>query len=124
MSDLNRALAGCGFDTKQRGNRWLKHVSPAILAISRKIAKGRPGLDISAANIVQAILHNDRERAAEAGRKGGQASHGGSHSRASENAPETRQGQDGVADEHNPGNFAEDHVKAVAAGRKGGQSSH
>ena len=45
---------------------------------------------------------NDRQRAAEAGRKGGQ-----------------HQGK-----ANNPGNFANDRAKASAAGRKGGQRSH
>jgi uncharacterized protein len=45
---------------------------------------------------------NDRERASEAGRTGGQ-----------------HQGK-----ENNPGNFAHDREKAAEAGRKGGQHSH
>jgi general stress protein YciG len=45
---------------------------------------------------------NDRRRAAEAGRIGGQ-----------------RQGR-----HNNPGNFANDRAKAAEAGRKGGQHSH
>ncbi len=45
---------------------------------------------------------NDREKAAEAGRTGGQ-----------------HQGK-----ENNPGNFANDREKAAEAGRKGGQNSH
>ena len=45
---------------------------------------------------------NDREKAAEAGRMGGQ-----------------HQGK-----ETNPGNFANDRAKASEAGRKGGQQSH
>ncbi len=48
---------------------------------------------------------SDRERAAEAGRKGGENSHGG-----------------GGAD-NNRGNFAQDRERASEAGRKGGQQS-
>ncbi len=48
----------------------------------------------------------DREKASEAGHKGGQHSHGGGGA------------------EHNPGNFAQDREKASEAGRKGGQHSH
>jgi general stress protein YciG len=46
---------------------------------------------------------NDRERAAEAGRTGGQHSQGGG------------------GGSHNSGNFAQDREKAAEAGRKGGQ---
>ena len=46
---------------------------------------------------------NDRERASEAGRKGGEHSHGGGGA------------------QHNPGNFAQDREKESEAGRKGGQ---
>ena len=46
---------------------------------------------------------NDRERAAVAGRKGGEHSHGGGGA------------------EHNRGNFAHDRERAAEAGRKGGQ---
>ena len=49
---------------------------------------------------------NDRARAAEAGRLGGQRSHGGG----------------GAA--HNRGNFAQNRQRASEAGRKGGQHSH
>ena len=49
---------------------------------------------------------HDRARAVEAGRKGGEHSHGGGGAR------------------HNPGNFAQDRDKAVEAGRRGGQHSH
>ena len=60
---------------------------------------------------------DDRERAAEAGRKGGQASHGaGSHGEAHSKSP--------AGGEHRSGNFADDREKASEAGRKGGQASH
>jgi general stress protein YciG len=48
----------------------------------------------------------DREKASEAGRKGGEHSHGGGGA------------------ENNPGNFAQDRERAAEAGRKGGQHSH
>jgi len=54
----------------------------------------------------------DRQKASEAGQKGGHASspqHGGTHER----------------DSHQSGgNFAQDHEKAAEAGRKGGHASH
>lgn len=58
---------------------------------SQGVRKGNPG-----------NFANDRARAAEAGRVGGQ-----------------NQGK-----ANNPGNFANDRGKAAAAGRKGGQNSH
>jgi len=48
----------------------------------------------------------DRQRAVEAGRKGGQRSRGGGGA------------------SHNPGNFAQDRERAAEAGRKGGRHSH
>ncbi len=53
---------------------------------------------------------NDRERASEAGKKGGEHSHGGQQQQGS-----GRQGQQGG----NSGNFANDREKASEAGRKG-----
>lgn len=53
---------------------------------------------------------NDRDKASEAGKKGGQAS-GGTSS-------QTSQGSG------HGGNFANDHEKASEAGKKGGQHSH
>ena len=53
----------------------------------------------------------DPQLAAEAGRKGGQASHGGQ-----------QQGQQGGG--QGGGNFAKDRERAAEAGRKGGQASH
>jgi general stress protein YciG len=55
---------------------------------------------------------NDRERASEAGRKGGHMSHGG------------QQSQGGAKSGQMGGNFAQDKEKASEAGRKGGQSGH
>ena len=49
----------------------------------------------------------DHELAAEAGRKGGELSHGGT-----------------VGTSHRGGNFAEDRERAAEAGRKGGEHSH
>ena len=53
----------------------------------------------------------DHELAAEAGRKGGEHSHGGGS-------------QPGQGGHHGGGNFAEDRERAAEAGRKGGQHSH
>ncbi|MBB2185376.1 con-10 family general stress protein [Gluconacetobacter liquefaciens] len=53
----------------------------------------------------------DREKAAEAGRKGGQHSHG-------------NVGHSAGGAEHKAGNFADDPEKAAEAGRKGGHASH
>jgi general stress protein YciG len=56
---------------------------------------------------------NDPQRASEAGKKGGERSHGG------------QQQQGGSSQDQqsgNPGNFANDREKASEAGRKGGQS--
>ncbi|MET4636593.1 general stress protein [Kaistia defluvii] len=54
----------------------------------------------------------DRELASEAGRKGGEASHGGSR------AEEDEDGQSGGQQD---GNFAENPERASEAGQKGGQ---
>jgi uncharacterized protein len=56
---------------------------------------------------------NDRERASEAGKKGGKQSHGGQQQQGS--------GSEGQQS-GNPGSFANDREKASEAGRKGGQS--
>jgi uncharacterized protein len=53
---------------------------------------------------------NDREKASEAGRKGGQQSHSGGSS-----SDESKGSKSG-------GNFANDREKASEAGRKGGQN--
>lgn len=58
----------------------------------------------------------DHELAAEAGRKGGQNSHGGGNT-AGESSGNSGGSSSG-------GNFANDRQKASEAGRKGGQSSH
>jgi hypothetical protein len=55
---------------------------------------------------------NDPQHASEAGKKGGEHSHG------QQNQGGGSQGQQGG----NPGNFANDREKASEAGRKGGQS--
>lgn len=56
---------------------------------------------------------NDRERASEAGRKGGQ------HSGSTHGNETGRQGGQGGS-----GNFANDRERASEAGKKGGQMSH
>jgi hypothetical protein len=58
---------------------------------------------------------NDSQRASEAGKKGGQHSHSGSHG-----SPGSQQETGDSA----RGNFANDSEKASEAGRKGGQHSH
>ncbi len=57
----------------------------------------------------------DRELAAEAGRKGGQASHGGESRDSDSDSDRNRGGS---------GNFAQDRERAAEAGRKGGEASH
>ncbi|KXV65937.1 con-10 family general stress protein [Gluconobacter oxydans] len=59
----------------------------------------------------------DRERASEAGRKGGEHSHGG-HSTKETSKSSSSGG------EHSARGFAKDPQKASEAGRKGGQASH
>lgn len=59
----------------------------------------------------------DRELAAEAGRKGGEASHSGGN----QGGGQGNQGG-GEGGGQNGGNFAQDREKASEAGRKGGQS--
>jgi uncharacterized protein len=61
----------------------------------------------------------DRERASQAGQKGGQQSHPGSQTHTGSQAMDRdrERGQQG-------GNFAQDREKASEAGRKGGQHSH
>jgi hypothetical protein len=59
----------------------------------------------------------DRELASEAGRKGGEHSHGGQ-----QQAGGSERGQQGSGSHRGgSGNFAEDREKASQAGRKGGQ---
>jgi general stress protein YciG len=60
----------------------------------------------------------DHELAAEAGRKGGQHSHGGSAEGDHGGKPGGEQGGKGG------GNFADDRERAAEAGRKGGHASH
>jgi general stress protein YciG len=71
---------------------------------------------------------NDREKAAEAGKKGGEHSHSGSgqssgasHSGSGSHGGGSDSGGSGTG---NPGNFANDREKASEAGKKGGQHSH
>lgn len=59
----------------------------------------------------------DRERASEAGRKGGEHNHGG-HSTKETSKSSSSGG------EHSARGFAKDPQKASEAGRKGGQASH
>jgi hypothetical protein len=67
---------------------------------------------------------NDREKASEAGRKGGQHSHQGSSDQESgdRSRQEGSEGSDGQRG--GSGNFANDRDKASEAGRKGGEHSH
>lgn len=58
----------------------------------------------------------DRERASEAGRKGGEHSHGGQQSQSGTDNRQQGGGQRGGS-----GNFAQDRERAAEAGRKGGQ---
>ncbi|GAN77083.1 hypothetical protein Asru_0231_05 [Acidisphaera rubrifaciens HS-AP3] len=69
---------------------------------------------------------DDRARASEAGKKGGQHSHGGSHDNPGNFAqnPERAAEAGRKGGEHSSGSFAQDHEKAAEAGRKGGQHSH
>ena len=57
---------------------------------------------------------NDRERASDAGKKGGQASHGGEHRGSGGQSDDKRGGGGNVANERDHGSDA---------GKKGGQSS-
>src|ERR1700720_2816579 len=75
-------------------------------AIERLAACGKGVTAMKEHSGNQGNFAEDRERASEAGRKGGQHSHGGG------------------GGEHNPGNFAKDREKAAEAGRKGGEHSH
>lgn len=59
---------------------------------------------------------NDREKASEAGKKGGQAS-GGQQSQPADKSTSGGQGSGGR------GNFADDREKASEAGKKGGEHS-
>jgi general stress protein YciG len=59
---------------------------------------------------------NDPARASEAGKKGGEHSHGG-HSQTSQSG--SHSGQQGGS-----GNFANDPARASEAGKKGGEASH
>ncbi len=61
----------------------------------------------------------DRELAAEAGRKGGEASHGGQQQASGSGG--SQQGGSG-SERGGSGNFANDRERASEAGRKGGQS--
>jgi general stress protein YciG len=63
---------------------------------------------------------NDPERASEAGKKGGEHSHGGQHGQ--EGGSPKQQGGSSPGQQGGAGNFANDREKASEAGRKGGQS--
>jgi general stress protein YciG len=71
---------------------------------------------------------NDPERASEAGKKGGEHSHGGQQQQGVGAGGQQKQSggsggqQGGGGQSDNPGNFANDREKASEAGRKGGQS--
>jgi uncharacterized protein len=66
---------------------------------------------------------NDREKASEAGRKGGQQSHQGSSEQESGDRSQ-QEGSEGGGQRGGSGNFANDPKKASEAGRKGGEHSH
>ena len=109
----------------QQTNTGEKHTgNPGNFAEDREKAAraGRTGGQHSQGNFA-----NDRERAAEAGRKGGEASHGsgshgsGSHGSGSHDETHAKSSSEG---ERRSGNFADDREKASEAGRKGGQASH
>lgn len=63
----------------------------------------------------------DRQLAADAGRKGGEHSHGGQQQAQSENDHRGGGQKDGGQHRGGSGNFAEDRERAAEAGRKGGQ---
>lgn len=71
---------------------------------------------------------NDREKASEAGRKGGEHSHSGSQheSAASHQSNKSQQGssESSGSQQGGSGNFSDDPERAKEAGRKGGQHSH
>jgi hypothetical protein len=72
-------------------------------------------------------FQNDREKAAEAGRKGGQHSHQGTPNQ--ESGDRAKHGGHGGSEgsggqRGGSGNFANDPDKAGEAGRKGGEHSH
>ena len=66
---------------------------------------------------------NDREKASEAGRKGGQQSHQGSSEQESGDRSQ-QEASEGGGQRGGSGNFANDPKKASEAGRKGGEHSH
>lgn len=66
----------------------------------------------------------DHDLASEAGRKGGQASHGGGgHAGAGQQGTQHRQSEVGSGKQTDSGNFANDRQKASDAGKKGGHHS-
>jgi general stress protein YciG len=71
---------------------------------------------------------NDPERASEAGKKGGEQSHGGgSQQSGSQSGGSSQQGgsqSETGGSRGGSGNFANDPEKASEAGKKGGQQSH
>jgi general stress protein YciG len=60
---------------------------------------------------------NDPERASEAGKKGGEHSHGGE-------SPQRGSQKEGGGSRGGSGNFSTDRDKASEAGKKGGEHSH
>ncbi|WP_246376242.1 con-10 family general stress protein [Gluconacetobacter aggeris] len=105
---VREAAARCAvrFSRKQEHSMILleKYHSSLVHAAD---SRGGGGAGHNPGNFAQ-----DHERAAEAGRKGGQHSHGGTAAHGSGNP------------EHKGGNFADDPERAAEAGRKGGQYSH
>jgi len=68
---------------------------------------------------------NDREKASEVGRKGGQHSHQGTDDHSRDNPERGSSESSGSGQRRGgSGNFANDPEKASEAGRKGGQPSH
>ncbi|WPP01532.1 KGG domain-containing protein [Pseudomonas sp. HR96] len=72
---------------------------------------------------------NDKQKASEAGQKGGQASTGTTRdnntgNNQQGNQTQRDQGQKGGQGQGSGGNFANDREKASQAGQKGGQHSH
>jgi uncharacterized protein len=69
---------------------------------------------------VPLTLQTIQRRASEAGKKGGEHSHGGQHGQ--EGGSPKQQGGSSPGQQGGAGNFANDREKASEAGRKGGQS--
>ena len=68
---------------------------------------------------------NDKQKASEAGQKGGQANSGTTREQnTGTNQQQRDQGQKSGQGQGSGGNFANDREKASQAGQKGGQNSH